>query len=239
MSIISTTIAAAIPAATAPVSLREFSLFSEAGPLAWPLLLISLVVLVFFVERTHFLHRGQIRAGEFLEGIKNNIRQHRLVEALTVCEEAPGPVPRIVKSILLHASEGEARMRSAAAEAAILEIPVMERRVGTIAAMAKLAPLLGLIGTVIALMRAFLAMYARGHYATADAFAHDIAAALGTTALGLIIAAFAHIAHHFLKGRVRSIIYDMERSAHSVIQFLCHELPVENRPRAVVQHESE
>ncbi|MDR2844756.1 MAG: MotA/TolQ/ExbB proton channel family protein [Puniceicoccales bacterium] len=218
---------------------QAYSLLTDTGPLLWPLFLLSLIALVFLVERTHFLHKGQINARDFLEGIRNNLRQHRVTEALTVCEEAPGPVPRIVKAILLHSGESEARMRSAATEAAILEIPVLERRVGTIAAMAKLAPLLGLIGTVIALLRAFLAMNAQGHYATSDAFAHDIATALSATAVSLIIAALAHLGHHFLSGRIRSIVHDIEWSAHSTIQFICHELPVASRPKLAIQHENE
>lgn len=218
---------------------QEFSLLSSGGPLIWPLLLLSLIGFVFVLERTLFLHKGQIRARDFLEGLKNNLRQGRLVEALTVCEEAPGPVPRLVKAILLHAKDGEGRMRSAAEEAALLEVPVLERRIGTIAAIAKLAPLLGLIGTVIALLRAFLAMHAQGHYANAGTFAGDVAAALTATALGLIIAALAHLGHHFLCGRLRSIVHDMEWVAHSVIQFICYELPAEHLPKPDVQKDGE
>ncbi|MDR2982176.1 MAG: MotA/TolQ/ExbB proton channel family protein [Puniceicoccales bacterium] len=216
-------------------SSQNFSLLLDGGPLIWPLLALSLLGFVFVVERTLFLHKGQIRARDFLEGIKNNLRQGRVVEALTVCEEAPGPIPRIVKAILLHAKDGEGRMRCAAEEAALLELPVLERRIGTIAAIAKLAPLLGLIGTIIGLLRAFLTMQNAGHYSSADAFAGDIASALAATALGLIIAALAHLGHHFLTGRVRSIVHDMEWVAQSIIQFSCYELPAEIRPRPVVQ----
>ncbi len=212
-----------------------FSLLANGGPLIWPLLLLSVVGLVFVIERTLFLHKGQIRARDFLEGLKNNLRQGRLVEALTVCEEAPGPIPRLVKALLLHVKDGEARMRCAAEEAALLELPTLERRIGTIAAIAKLAPLLGLIGTVIGLLRAFLAMYHQGHYANADAFAGDIASALAATALGLIIAVLAHLGHHFLCGRLRAITHDMEWVAHAVIQFVCHELPAERLPSPDVQ----
>ncbi|MDR3228979.1 MAG: MotA/TolQ/ExbB proton channel family protein [Puniceicoccales bacterium] len=204
---------------------QEFSLVASAGPLVWPLLVLGALAVVFFIERLHYLHRGQIRAAEFLEGIKNSLRQSRLVEALTVCEEAPGPVPRVVKAILLRATGSEERMRSAAAEAALLEVPALERRVGALAAIAKLAPLLGLAGTVFALLRAFLAMRAHGHYATADAFAGDVAAALAVTAMGLVLAALAHLAHHFLCDRVRSLLHDIEWSAQHLIQFVLHELP--------------
>jgi biopolymer transport protein ExbB len=211
---------------------KSFSLFVAAGPFVWPLVLLALLAVVFFVERSYYLHRSKIRASEFLEGIKNALRNSRLVEALTVCEEAHGPVPRVIKAILLRAGEGEARMRNAAAEAATLEVPALERRAGSLGAIAKLAPLLGMTGTVFALLRAFFAMREQGHYATADAFAGDVAAALAATALGLVLAAFAHLAHYFLCARIRAIIHDIEWSAQSLVQFVAFELPAEKTSAA-------
>jgi len=209
-----------------PAVSENVSLFSAAGPFAWPLLLLGALAVVFFIERTVFLRKGRVGAAKFLDGIKANLRENHLVEALTVCEEAPaGPVPRVVKAILLHArGRDEARMRFAAEEAALLEAPVLERRVGSLLAIAKIAPLLGLTGTVFALLRAFWGMRGQGHYATADAFAGDIAAALATTALGLLLSALAHLAHHFLNGCARAVLHDIEWAAHETIQFVCAEL---------------
>jgi len=126
--------------------------------------------------------------------------------------------------VLHRAGEGEQRMRLAAEEAALLEVPQLERRVGTLLAIAKIAPLLGLTGTVFALLRAFWGMRGQGHYATADAFAGDVAAALATTALGLLLSALAHLAHHFLNGCARAVLHDIEWAAHETIQFVCAEL---------------
>lgn len=218
--------------ATAPQPV-EFSVLSNGGPLLFPLLGVSLLALVFIVERTLFLHRGRIRAAEFLDGVRNNLRHGRLVEALTACEQAPGPVARVVKACLLHTKSGETRMRAAAEEAGLLELPVLERRIGTIAAVAKLAPLLGMLGTVIALLRAFLSLRSTGHYASADQFAGDIAGALVTTAAGLGISAVAHLGVHFLNGRVRAIVHDIEWASVACIRFVCHELPAEREGRAV------
>jgi biopolymer transport protein ExbB len=206
---------------------HEFSLFLSAGPFLWPLLLLGVLALAFFFERFYFLHRGQIPAAAFLDGIKISLGRHRTTEALTSCEETPGSVPRVVKSILLQHENnaGESAMRSAAEGRALVELPSLERHIGSIAAIAKIAPLAGLAGTILALTRAFFEMQNRGHYSTADAFAGDIAAALSTTALGLILAALAHLAHHLLVGRVRSLVHDMEWVAHETIQFIQYEIP--------------
>ena len=211
----------------------EFSVFSNGGPLIWPMLGLSVIALVFIIERTLFLHRGRIRAAEFVEGLRNNLRKGRLVEALTVCEQSPGPVPRVIKAALLHSRDGEARMRAAAEDAALLELPVLERRLGAISAIAKVAPLIGFLATLVALLKAFLQLRSAGHYANADMFAGDIAGALVTSAAGLGVAALAHTGAHFLHGRMRAIAHDIEWSAVAIIRFICHELPAENEGRTV------
>lgn len=202
---------------------ENFSLFADGGPFVWLLCAVGFVGALFIVERVIYLHRGQIRAAAFVEGVCSNLRNGRFLEALTVCEDSPGPVPRVVKAILLHSKEGEGRMRIAAEEAALLEIPVLERRAGTIRALAKIAPLIGLAGTVFALLRAFLAMRASGHYASADVFAGDVASALAATGIGLCLAAIFHFGYHFVRGRIRAIVADIERSSVSMIRFLCYE----------------
>jgi len=202
---------------------ENFSLVADGGPFVWLLFAIGFIGALFIVERVIYLHRGQIRAVAFVEGVCANLRNGRFLEALTVCEDSPGPVPRVVKAILLHSKEGEGRMRIAAEEAAALEIPVLERRAGTIRALAKIAPLIGLAGTVFALLRAFLAMRTAGHYASADVFAGDIASALAATGVGLCLSAIFYFGHHFIYGRIRAIVADIERSSVSMIRFICYE----------------
>jgi len=106
------------------------SLLDKGGPMMWVLLAVSLFGFIIFIERTLFLHRGQIRTGEFLEGIKNLVTKGRRMEALTLCEDMPGPVPGLVKAILLKAGEPEMVIRQAAESAALVEIPILERRIG-------------------------------------------------------------------------------------------------------------
>ncbi len=202
----------------------QFYFLSDGGPFVWTLLGIALFGLVFLIERGLYLHRRQIPSREFLSGIFNNLRKGRYIEALTVCENTEGPVARVVKAILLHRTESEERMRLAAEEAAIAEIPALERRAGTINAFAKIAPLVGLAGTVFALLRAFLHMTAAGHYATADLFSADIAQALAATGLGLVIAIVLHLGHHFIVGRIRALTYDIDKTAIAVILFLNYEI---------------
>jgi len=200
----------------------DLSLMQQGGPIMWVLLAVSLFGFIVFVERTLFLHRGQIRTSQFLEGIRNLAQKGRRLEALTLCEDMPGPIPGVVKAILMQGGKPEARMRQAAEEAALVEIPILERRIGTIAAIARIAPLLGLLGTVLGILHAFFNIGGSGQtgYPTFGLFLGGLGQALLTTAFGLVIAVMAHIAHHFLHGRVRALVHDMEYTGLDLIHFL-------------------
>jgi biopolymer transport protein ExbB len=208
------------------MSLDQFSilqLFQRGGPVMWVLLLVSAVGLVIFVERALFLHRGHIRSTEFLEGIKNIVQKRRLVEALTVAEETPGPVANLVKAGLLHHEETEGRIRFAIQEAALVEIPALERRIGSIGAIAHIAPLLGLLGTVLGMIETFYQFEQAGVYATSATLSGGLWQAMLTTAAGLAVSIAAHLGHHFLAGRVRALVYDMEWVGSDLVEFLVHD----------------
>ena len=184
----------------------------------WVLLALGLLGLMLFIERTLYLHRGQIRSTAFIGGIKNILAKRRIVEALTVCEETPGPVAAVVKAALLHADDSGDAMRFHVQEAAVVELPALERRIGSLAAIAQVAPLVGLLGTVLGFITTFLAF--ERDYATASALAKGMWQALLCTAGGLMVAIPAHLAHHFLSGRVRAIVRDVEWAGNEIMKYL-------------------
>jgi biopolymer transport protein ExbB len=200
----------------------DFSLFTKGGPMMWVLAALGVLGLVLFIERTLYLHRGQIRAKAFVEGLKNILAKRRLVEALTVCEETPGPVAAVVKAALLHANDDADAMRFHVQEAAIVELPAIERRLGSIAAIAQVAPLVGLLGTLLGMITTFVA-FEKGDYVTASSLSKGMWQALLSTAGGLMLAIPAHLAHHFLSGRVRAIVRDVEWSSNEIMKYLLTE----------------
>jgi biopolymer transport protein ExbB len=203
------------------MSVFDFSLFAKGGPMMWVLLALGFVCLVLAIERMLYLHRGQIKSAEFLDGIKNILGKRRIVEALTVCEETPGPVAAVVKAALLHADDDAEKMRFYVQEAALVELPSLERRLGSVAAIAQVAPMVGLLGTILGMITTFLAF--EKDYATASALADGMWQALLCAAGGLLLAIPAHLAHHFLTGRVRAIVRDLEWSGNEIMKYLLTE----------------
>ncbi len=187
----------------------------------WVLLALGLLGVMLFLERFLYLHRGQIKAKAFIDGIKGALAKRRLVEALTLCEETPGPVAAVVKAALLHADDPADAMRFHVQEAAVVELPALERRLGSLAAVAQVAPLVGLLGTVLGMITTFHA-FQQG-YAMASALADGMWQALLATAGALMLAIPMHLAHHFLAGRVRAIVRDIEWSANEIMKYLLTE----------------
>lgn len=201
----------------------DLTLFTRGGPMIGVLAGLGFLGLVLFVERVLFLHRGQIGAKSFLEGIKNSLGKRRLVEALTICEETPGPVAAVVKAALLHADDPAEVVRFHVQEAAVVELPALERRLGAIAAIAQVAPLVGLLGTVLGMIATFRAFEQGGNYALPAAISAGMWQALLATAGSLMLGVPAHLAHHFLSGRVRAIVRDIEWSANEIMKYLLTE----------------
>jgi len=200
------------------MSVFDFSLFAKGGPMMWVLLALGFLCLMLFVERVLYLHRGQIKSTEFINGIKNILGKRRIVEALTVCEETPGPVAAVVKAALLHADDSVDKMRFHVQEAAVIELSALERRLGSIAAIAQVAPMVGLLGTILGMVTTFIAF--EKDYATASALATGMWQALLCAAGGLLLAIPAHLAHHFLTGRVRAIVRDIEWAGNEIMKYL-------------------
>lgn len=186
----------------------------------WVLLVMAGVAIVLFLERTLYLHRGQIRSKPFLDGIKNALERRRLVEALTLCEETPGPVAAVVKAALRNAGRDPEVLRHAVQEAAIVEVPALERRLGALAAIGQIAPLVGLLGTTMGMISTFHAFMQGGQYATAHALSTGMWQALVSVAGALLLAIPSHLAYHFLTGRVRAIVRDVEWGANEIMQYL-------------------
>src|SRR5579862_4858227 len=141
------------------------SILSSGGAVFWLILLAGAVAVVVFVERFLHCHRAQINSTEFLNGVRNVLRRDNVVEAISICDATPGPVARLVKTAILNRDRGRDRVREAVEEAGLAEVPQLEERLNLLATIAQLAPLLGLLGTVIGFIRMFMQLQQQGLYA--------------------------------------------------------------------------
>lgn len=195
-------------------------LLQKGGPLMWIILLCSVVALGVFLERLLYLHKASIRVGELLGGLSLLIRNRSLDEALGECSASSGPVSRVLQSALLRAKADRPTLQSVTSDAAHLEIPKLERNLPILATLAYVTPLVGLLGTILGLLDAFLLLSAHGGYATAAELSRGVYESMLDAAAGLGVAIPAYIGHSYLTSRVNDIIHDMERAAIEIVNLL-------------------
>jgi biopolymer transport protein ExbB len=200
-------------------------LFAKGGPMIWLLLLASAAGLAVFIERLLFYHRAQINSAEFLNGVRTVLRRRNIVEALSICEATPGPVARLVKAAVLAREQGREGVREAVEQAGAVEVPRLEEKLAVLATLAQVAPLLGLLGSLLGFIRVFRTISAEGQFATLQQLAGGIWESLFATAAGVMVAIPAYIAYNFLVTRMRSIVSDMEKSSAEIVKMVAEPQP--------------
>lgn len=185
----------------------------QGGPVFGLIVAASAVAAAVFLERLLHLHRAKIRTEDFLEGIYNVLRRGNVVEAVSLCEMTPGPVARITHAALLRAPDGPEALREAVRSAGLEEIPRLERRLRVLAVIARLTPMLGLLGTVLGLMNAMWVMNTQTTVIVPADLALPVWRGMLCTAASLVSAIPAYAGYHVLAGRVDSLVMDMERVA--------------------------
>ena len=186
----------------------------------WLILLASAVAVVVFIERFLHFHRAQINSTEFLNGVRNVLKRDNVIEALSICDATFGPVARLVKTAILNRDHGRERVREALEEAGLAEVPRLEEKLNMLATIAQLAPLLGLLGTVLGFIRTFSDMQTEGLNAHVGQLASGIWQAMVCAAAGLAVAIPAHAGYNYLVSRVNSIVLDMERAATEIVNIV-------------------
>jgi biopolymer transport protein ExbB len=192
-------------------------LWDYGGPAVWLLLFVSAVMVSVFVERLLHYHRAQINSFEFLNGIRNVLKRDNIVEALSICEATPGPVARLVKTAILSRDRGREGVREALEEAGMVEVPRLEEKLPLLATIAQIAPLVGLLGTVMGFLDLFYQVQQHGPLANAGDLAGGIWRALLSMAVGLAVSIPAYAGYNYLVSRVNSIVLDMEKTSTEIL----------------------
>ena len=199
------------------------TLLANGGAIVWLILIAAAVALVVFVERALFCHRSQINSAEFLNGVRTVLKRDNVVEAISICDATPGPVARIVKTAILNRDKGRERVREAVEEAGLTEVPQLEERLNLLATIAQIAPLLGLLGTIVGFIRIFMQLQTDGLYAHIsgeNSLAAGIWESLICAAAGIAVAIPAHAGYNYLVSRINKIVLDMERAAGEIVNIV-------------------
>ena len=182
----------------------------------WVIIAAFLLAMVYFLERVMQFHRDEINTPELLRGLRNTLQRKALVEALSLCDNTPGPIAKILGAAILAFQNGD-DLRTAMDEVAVAEIPKLERHIHFIGTVGFVMPLLGFLGTVIGMTEAFEAT--RISSGMIPELADAMGSALLTTAAGLTGAVICYLGHNYLVARLNVILLDMEKAAMEITSF--------------------
>jgi len=184
----------------------------------------------FIAERTVYLYRASINKDVFLATMQKCILAGDIGRAIKLCSAANAPLARIVKAGLMKVNRPDAEVQAAMDEAALRELPKIEKGTPFLALFANLAMLSGLFGTVLGLIVAFAAVANADAASKATMLAKGISEAMNCTAFGLIAAIVALMGFAFLNGKTQTLIDDINQGTVQVMN-----LVVNNRSKINLQ----
>lgn len=199
-------------------------LFKQGGPLMWFILAASVVGTAVFLERLWSLQRSKVLPRAFVDRIRALVAKRKTSEAQLLCEENGSSIALLMAAALRTAQSSSERavIKEAVEEVGNREVAHMDRNVEIVGTVASVAPLMGLLGTVIGMIQVFqdfVKSYQDGSVGP-DTFAEGIWQALITTAFGLTVAIPMLLAYKFLQGRNDRLVVEMEEDAMGIVDLL-------------------
>jgi biopolymer transport protein ExbB len=206
--------------------------YNQGGWAMWLILFWLVCSIAVIVERTVFLFGASINKDVFVATMQKCILAGDVAKAVKMCSAANAPLARIVQAGLVKVNRPDEEVQAGMDEAALREMPTINRRTGFLALFANLAMLCGLFGTIVGLIRAFGAVGGESVDPSQKAriLAEGIAEAMNCTAFGLISAIVALMGFAFLNGKTQGMEDDINEASVRVLN-----LVVANRQKVNLQ----
>lgn len=190
------------------------------GPMLWLIIFFGLIGIYVFLEKFYQLRRNQVNVRELVTGLVNVLKRDAMIEAITLCDNTPGPVAKLLNNAI-QAYQNDDKIKPAIEDTAKTELNRLESRLNILSTIANITPLLGLLGTVIGMYDTFNGISASNGMSLA-ALSGGVKEALITTAAGLCVAIPAHLAYNYLVTKVQGLCADMEKASSEILYFFAH-----------------
>jgi len=194
------------------------SFLAKGGILVIPILFCSVIALTIVLERLYQFRKLRIKNPDLPARVKKALNEKGVDEALFIAENSKNPLGRVLKEGIKRYRAGKESMERALSNAAEREVEELERHLPVLATVGNIAPLLGLLGTVIGMIRAFMVIERLGGRVNASVLAGGIWEAMLTTALGLSVAIPTVVAHNYLVSRIRSFTTTLQNRLNEFLE---------------------
>ena len=213
-------------------------LLSRGGWMMWVILGVSVIAMAITLDRVLMLYiRARLNVSRFLAGVMSQVEQQNYRGALETCNiQSQHPLPRVLKAGLAKSNRREKEIERAMEEEMLRAIPRVNKGVGFLGLLGNTATLLGLLGTIFGLIKAFAGVSAASATARQQVLAEGISMAMYTTAFGLIVAVPILFAHQLISGRIDNVLVQIEEGAAALLGTLAGRMPGGRTSAAPADH---
>ncbi|MDP3722000.1 MAG: MotA/TolQ/ExbB proton channel family protein [Candidatus Omnitrophota bacterium] len=207
----------------------QVDVIHRGGPVMIPIVMCSVFSMTLIIERLAFFLRLQMGMDleRFFEALRPLVDGRKWKDVAALCEATGGPVARVVTAGVAARDGAPQEIDDAMEEAAHAELPAVEQHLRLLSTLAQVSTLLGLLGTVTGLVRAFQIIQTKtttGNPVNPGDLAGGVWEALITTVAGLIVAIPTIVAYNYLASRVAEVQFHMEKAAALIAGWRRHEV---------------
>lgn len=202
-------------------SLNFLELSMKGGWIMIPIVILSIIAVYIFVERYLAIRKAALEDATFMTEIRNYILQGKIDEARVRCKSNTSPVALMIDKGISRIGKPLGDVREAIENVGKLEVFKLEKGLPTLATVAGAAPMLGFLGTVMGMIRAFFDMAnAAGGNFSITMLSNGIYTAMVTTVAGLIVGIIAYLCYNVLVAKIDKVVNKLELRATEFMDLL-------------------
>lgn len=214
------TAAAAVQQTQEFMKLSFFELMLKGGWIMIPLAVLSIVAIYIFIERYLATTRAAREDAGFMMNIRNYIKEGKVDSAIALCRANSTPLARMIEKGLMRLGRPLHDISAAIENVGNLEVAKLEKTVVFLSMTAGAAPMIGFLGTVSGMIRAFYNLSMAGNNLDIALLSSGIYEAMVTTLAGLIVGIIAYICYNIIVARIDKVVFMLEARATEFIDIL-------------------
>ncbi|MCB0807312.1 MAG: MotA/TolQ/ExbB proton channel family protein [Bacteroidales bacterium] len=202
------------------ISMSLWDLALKGGWILALLAVLSIIAVYIFIERFMAISKGSKEEKNFMNNIRDFIHEGRIDSALTLCRHNDTPIARMIEKGLSRIGKPLNDINTAIENVGKLEVSRLEKNIAGLATISGAGPMLGFLGTVMGMIRAFYDMSMAGNNIDIALLSTGIYQAMVTTVAGLIVGIIAYVCYNILVARIEKLVFILEARATEFMDVL-------------------
>lgn len=222
LQITETSQAVASQVATQPTheTLSIWELTQKGGLIIIPLVVLSIWAIYIFIERWFTIGKASREENNFMDNIRDFIHNGRIDSAVALCRGNSSPIARMIEKGIIRIGKPLNDINAAIENVGKLEVSKLEKNIAALATVAGVAPMIGFLGTVTGMVKAFYNMSKAGNNIDISLLSGGIYEAMITTVAGLIVGIIGFICYNILVARIEKVVFILEARATEFMDLL-------------------